>query len=321
MRVLGCNHRAFARAMRGGPGQHGRKRPRGHRGLAGRRAASPAPPSRGPPPRILRPVLRAPASASRARWPSSTRSIPSTRGAPSAGATTASRRTPSSNTARPRGQSAAAWQQSPLYQLITGGGDEFAAGLDRPGPPDSRSRRAAARGADRLPGAGPPLRRRGRHRRDGLRLLLLDHGRTRLPRTGRPRGARRARSRPRPGGEVRLAGAHRGHAGRDLPRPRRGTARPGRPHRPRRGRTDQAVLWFSDLRGFTAITDNAPPEQVIPLLNDYAEAVISAVHEAGGEVLKLIGDGALAIFRADDPARGVPVRAAAEAPAASGSRR
>ena len=62
-----------------------------------------------------------------------------------------------------------------------------------------------------------------------------------------------------------------------------------------------AVLWFSDLRGYTTITDTAPPDEIIPLLNDYADAVISAIHEAGGEVLKLIGDGMLAIFRADDP--------------------
>jgi adenylate cyclase len=61
-----------------------------------------------------------------------------------------------------------------------------------------------------------------------------------------------------------------------------------------------AALWFSDLRGFTTITDTAPPDEIIPLLNDYAEVVISAVHAAGGEVLKLIGDGTLAIFRADD---------------------
>jgi adenylate cyclase len=62
-----------------------------------------------------------------------------------------------------------------------------------------------------------------------------------------------------------------------------------------------AVLWFSDLRGYTSITDTAPPDEIIPLLNDYAEAVISAIHDATGEVLKLIGDGTLAIFRADDP--------------------
>ena len=60
-----------------------------------------------------------------------------------------------------------------------------------------------------------------------------------------------------------------------------------------------AVVWFSDLRGFTRITDTAP-EQVIPLLNDYADAIVSAIHEHGGDVLKLIGDGTLAIFTADD---------------------
>src|SRR5580693_6525660 len=60
-----------------------------------------------------------------------------------------------------------------------------------------------------------------------------------------------------------------------------------------------AVVWFSDLRGFTRITDTAP-EQVIPLLNDYSDVIVSAVHEHGGDVLKLIGDGALAIFTAED---------------------
>lgn len=70
-----------------------------------------------------------------------------------------------------------------------------------------------------------------------------------------------------------------------------------------RGATDRigAVLWFSDLQGYTRITDTAPPDEIIPLLNDYADAVISAIHEAGGDVLKLIGDGVLAIFKADDP--------------------
>jgi adenylate cyclase len=62
-----------------------------------------------------------------------------------------------------------------------------------------------------------------------------------------------------------------------------------------------AVIWFSDLRGFTRITDSTDPALIIPLLNDYDEAVISSVHDAGGEVLKLIGDGILAIFRAEQP--------------------
>jgi adenylate cyclase len=57
----------------------------------------------------------------------------------------------------------------------------------------------------------------------------------------------------------------------------------------------EAAIWFSDLRGFTRITDTAP-EQVIPLLNDYADVIVSAIHDHGGDVLKLIGDGTLAIF-------------------------
>jgi adenylate cyclase len=66
--------------------------------------------------------------------------------------------------------------------------------------------------------------------------------------------------------------------------------------------TIHAVLWYSDLREFTRITDQAPPQQIIPFLNDYAEAVISAVYDNGGDVLKLIGDGTLAIFTADSAA-------------------
>src|SRR5258708_1911561 len=60
-----------------------------------------------------------------------------------------------------------------------------------------------------------------------------------------------------------------------------------------------AVVWFSDLRGFTRITDTAP-EQVIPLLNDYSDAIVSAIDEQGGDVLKLIGHGTLAIFTGED---------------------
>ena len=80
----------------------------------------------------------------------------------------------------------------------------------------------------------------------------------------------------------------------------------------------EAVLWFSDLRGYTKITDTGPPDQIIPLLNDYAEVVISSIHEAGGDVLKLIGDGTLAIFTADE--RGDACAAALRAEALMRSR-
>ncbi len=63
--------------------------------------------------------------------------------------------------------------------------------------------------------------------------------------------------------------------------------------------TISAALWFSDLRDFTRIADRAEPHHIIPFLNDYAEVVISAVHDHGGDVLKLIGDGVLAVFTAE----------------------
>jgi len=60
-----------------------------------------------------------------------------------------------------------------------------------------------------------------------------------------------------------------------------------------------AVIWFSDLRGFTRITDTAP-EEMMSLLNDYSDVIISTIDKHGGDVLKLIGDGILAIFTAED---------------------
>lgn len=61
-----------------------------------------------------------------------------------------------------------------------------------------------------------------------------------------------------------------------------------------------AVIWFSDLHNYTSISDRTEPEQIIPFLNDYAGLVIDAIHDHGGSVLKLVGDGVLAIFRSGD---------------------
>jgi adenylate cyclase len=69
-----------------------------------------------------------------------------------------------------------------------------------------------------------------------------------------------------------------------------------------RGVTERinSVLWFSDLRGSTAISETISPSEIIPFLNDYAQAAIDAIHDAGGDVLKLIGDGVLAMFTNED---------------------
>jgi adenylate cyclase len=78
----------------------------------------------------------------------------------------------------------------------------------------------------------------------------------------------------------------------------------------------EAAIWFSDLRGYTRITDTANPTEIIPLLNEYADAIISAIHEHGGDVLKLMGDGVLAIFTGADRAAAceAALSAAQEAP-------
>jgi len=72
-----------------------------------------------------------------------------------------------------------------------------------------------------------------------------------------------------------------------------------------RGVTERinTVLWFSDLRGSTTISETITPDEIIPFLNDYAQAAIDAIHETGGEVLNLIGDGVLAMFTAQDLAQ------------------
>lgn len=61
-----------------------------------------------------------------------------------------------------------------------------------------------------------------------------------------------------------------------------------------------ATLWFSDLENFTRIADTAPPTEIIPLLNDYAGALVAAIHGQDGDVLKFIGDGILAVFSKGD---------------------
>ncbi|MFZ1430362.1 MAG: adenylate/guanylate cyclase domain-containing protein, partial [Geminicoccaceae bacterium] len=70
-----------------------------------------------------------------------------------------------------------------------------------------------------------------------------------------------------------------------------------------RGRTDtiRAVIWYSDLRGFTRLTDTLPRSEILVLLNEYVEPLVEAVMAEGGEVLKFMGDGVLAIFGGRPP--------------------
>ena len=66
----------------------------------------------------------------------------------------------------------------------------------------------------------------------------------------------------------------------------------------RRGHTDtlDAAIWLSDLRGFTPLSDRLPAETVVEILNHYFDCQVTAIREQGGEVLKFMGDGLLAVF-------------------------
>lgn len=63
------------------------------------------------------------------------------------------------------------------------------------------------------------------------------------------------------------------------------------------GRWLRAALMAVDLRGFTSLADRMPGEELIQLLNDYFDVVAATVHAQGGEILKFVGDGVLAIFK------------------------
>ena len=62
------------------------------------------------------------------------------------------------------------------------------------------------------------------------------------------------------------------------------------------GETIQAALMFADLRGFTALSESNPPSAVILALDAWFDRIALSVQAFGGEVLKFVGDGALAIF-------------------------
>jgi adenylate cyclase len=62
----------------------------------------------------------------------------------------------------------------------------------------------------------------------------------------------------------------------------------------------RAVVMMTDLRGFTALSDRLPGDEVITLLDDYFDALATPIQERKGEILKFIGDGMLAIFPAAD---------------------
>jgi adenylate cyclase len=77
----------------------------------------------------------------------------------------------------------------------------------------------------------------------------------------------------------------------------------------------RAVLWYADIRGFTAIADAAPAHDVVDLLDDVFETLTDCLRQHGGQVLKFVGDGMLATFPFDHENRTQTCRRALDAAA------
>lgn len=67
------------------------------------------------------------------------------------------------------------------------------------------------------------------------------------------------------------------------------------------GRRVNASILFCDIRGFTSLSENLPPEDIIELLNVYYTLMFEAISSHGGIVTLMIGDGLMAVFGAPQP--------------------
>jgi adenylate cyclase len=79
--------------------------------------------------------------------------------------------------------------------------------------------------------------------------------------------------------------------------------------------TIRAVLWYADIRAFTAVADRTPGEVVVELLDEVFEALTASLRPRDGQVLKFLGDGMLAIFPCEDATRAEICRQALDAAA------
>jgi adenylate cyclase len=78
-------------------------------------------------------------------------------------------------------------------------------------------------------------------------------------------------------------------------------------------RSVDAIVFFTDLRGFTALADITPGKELIALLDECFECMVAPVVKRGGEVLKFMGDGLLAAFAARPASRAEACSAALDA--------
>lgn len=72
------------------------------------------------------------------------------------------------------------------------------------------------------------------------------------------------------------------------------------------GQLQEVTALFADLEGFTSLSENIPPEQVIDILNQYMALIVGHVKAEGGTIDKFLGDGLLALYNAPLPQENHP---------------
>jgi len=78
------------------------------------------------------------------------------------------------------------------------------------------------------------------------------------------------------------------------------------------GQNIRAVIWFCDLRGSTPLARSMSRNEFLACLNEFFDGVAGAVLDHGGQILRFIGDAALAIFPFEDESKDAGLQAASE---------
>jgi adenylate cyclase len=76
------------------------------------------------------------------------------------------------------------------------------------------------------------------------------------------------------------------------------------------GKVVRGTILFSDIRGFTRLSENLEPQAVVSFLNEYMTAMTNIIEDEGGVVDKFIGDGIMAVFLSEDASDNHALRAA-----------
>lgn len=76
-----------------------------------------------------------------------------------------------------------------------------------------------------------------------------------------------------------------------------------RASRPLAAKTSRGTVLFADLRGYTGLAERLEPVRIVPLLDEFFGVLASATALHGGRVFHMAGDGMMAGFGVQDPAR------------------